>query len=403
VLAAARGPLDAARAVADGAWALDQSGASALAFGHAAHGLALAAEGPHDATWARLILLDIRRREADPASLGIPLDPPERAEAARILDGDIRYRGDAPWAIVRTRDEALQVGIDQPYVLTFWAGAYREALPMWRHQAVTALEEGRLLAAVVGLAGTARCAAALGTLGEADDAIGRASTLAGEIGLVGPQALNLFSARDDLTYVRNDGWEELIGAASPFGGGHGEPTNRWALGPVNAAIARIAALAGDVTTTAALLDEVLHPIAAITSWSLGASRMIGDAVAAAWMIGGDTPAAVLTDLRRAVRYKVLGPDFRWVLVDGRLDAARLASLQGRSGEAEHLFARARASTEESGQRPLRALADLDEAIDAARLGDDSKARKLVDAALPVMSSIGMTGWIRRAERLGDEL
>src|SRR5207302_1738105 len=95
---------------------------------------ALAAQGlryagaRRDATWARLISADLLRREAeDPDNPGIPLDVPERWEAAQLLrastaQGSLRASADQVFA---DRDAALAT--DDPLALVFWAGEYAAA------------------------------------------------------------------------------------------------------------------------------------------------------------------------------------------------------------------------------------------------------------------------------------
>jgi hypothetical protein len=65
-------------------------------------------------------------------------------------------------------------------------------------------------------------------------------------------------------------------------------------------------------------------------------------------------------IERNIREKVVAPDFRYPMQDGRLSLARLCALQGRYDEAAMWFANSRGVLEEQGARPLRAIADLDE-------------------------------------------
>jgi tetratricopeptide (TPR) repeat protein len=93
-----------------------------------------------------------------------------------------------------------------------------------------------------------------------------------------------------------------------------------------------------------------------------------------------------------------------------LTVGRMAALLGDMAEAEEYFERARAVLEASGQRPLRAIVDYDEALMYLRRaapGDPStslraskeRAAPLLDAALAQFRELGMSGWIRRAEGL----
>jgi len=84
-------------------------------------------------------------------------------------------------------------------------------------------------------------------------------------------------------------------------------------------------------------------------------------------------------------------------------ARRLARL---SSEARQLlacaFARARRVLDAQGARPLRAIADYDEALMHARRdrrGDRGRTRDLLDVAIRQFEAIGMPGWTERAGRL----
>jgi tetratricopeptide (TPR) repeat protein len=93
-------------------------------------------------------------------------------------------------------------------------------------------------------------------------------------------------------------------------------------------------------------------------------------------------------------------------VDARRALAQLCALGGRFDEARAWFDRARSVLEEEGARPLRALVDLDEAWMEARrgqLGDRERALALLEAARAQFEVIGMSGWLRRAKALQQEL
>jgi hypothetical protein len=84
----------------------------------------------------------------------------------------------------------------------------------------------------------------------------------------------------------------------------------------------------------------------------------------------------------------------------------LCALQGRYDEAGEWFANSRAVLEEQRARPLLAIADFDEAMMYARrgaTGDKDHARSLLNAAIDQFSSIGMTGWLRRAQALASRV
>ena len=107
-------------------------------------------------------------------------------------------------------------------------------------------------------------------------------------------------------------------------------------------------------------------------------------------------------VERNLRDKVIAPDFRYPMVDGRLALAQLCALQRRYDEAVEWFAKARTVLDEQGARPLRAIVDYDEALMYVRRGEPGDAKRaapLLEAALAQFRDIGMPGWIRCAEHL----
>jgi DNA-binding CsgD family transcriptional regulator len=89
------------------------------------------------------------------------------------------------------------------------------------------------------------------------------------------------------------------------------------------------------------------------------------------------------------------------LCSHHLAAARMAALRRDLPAASTLFERSRKTLDESGQRPLRAIVDLDEALALDRLAstDRSKLRNLVDAATAAFETLGMHPWLERAQQL----
>ena len=62
--------------------------------------------------------------------------------------------------------------------------------------------------------------------------------------------------------------------------------------------------------------------------------------------------------------------------------------------------------DEQGARPLRAITDFDEAwmkVRRGEAGNRERALTLLDAARGPFESIGMPGWLRRAEALWRQL
>ena len=144
LIAEAEGSDAAADYLADGANAVWTAEFSSLAWPLAEQGLGhLGAR--RDLTWARLMVLDIARRDAvDPELPGIPIESPERRELSRVVFANRhRLRGDLSWLrqfiLFSSRKEALEYGGEQPEVLGFHVGDYRKALSLYRENAEAAV------------------------------------------------------------------------------------------------------------------------------------------------------------------------------------------------------------------------------------------------------------------------
>ncbi len=385
----------AAEILADGAWTAELAGSSATAFHLAAVGIDLVDAEPIDDVWARLYILDLRRREADePRGLGIPIDTPERRLAGRHLYP--RYRHDLAWGVWDHRREVLEGGTDDAYALTLWGGCYREALPLWQRRATSSEAHGLVAEAVNAWAGAARCSVALGYLADADRMTEHARTLAHRVELKGSFALHLLGARDDLMHARGEGFDDVWEWSALLTTQRTDRTQRWAEAAFFASAGRILALEGRPDDAVAMLDSVVEVLAAVPAWVAAVNRLIADAVAIAWF----TDSAVFVDELEAItREKLLGPDFRCPMVDARLAMARLAGMRGDLDAAAGWFADARRVFDEDGLRPLRVICDLDHATLLSRAGDAEGARVLAEAAAEGADTVGMVGWLRRAERL----
>jgi DNA-binding CsgD family transcriptional regulator len=86
------------------------------------------------------------------------------------------------------------------------------------------------------------------------------------------------------------------------------------------------------------------------------------------------------------------------------DLALMAALLGHHDEAADSFARARATLDAAGHRPLRAIVDYDEALALTRANaaDHARIAALLDAALAQFTALGMAGWAQRARALRAE-
>jgi tetratricopeptide (TPR) repeat protein len=182
-----------------------------------------------------------------------------------------------------------------------------------------------------------------------------------------------------------------------------EPEVQWARASLDAAVARIFAMAGHVDDALEVLEALAPRLDRIPAWDVNNVRGVCDAAHALWALERTDHLAII---ERNLREKIIAPDFRYPMFDGRLALARLCALSGRYDEAGKWFAEARTVLEEAGARPLRAIVDYDEALMFARRnaeGDKERARPLLDAALAQFREIGMTGWVRLAEELQQQI
>jgi tetratricopeptide (TPR) repeat protein len=170
---------------------------------------------------------------------------------------------------------------------------------------------------------------------------------------------------------------------------------------VAAAAARTHARLGRLERARRRLDAVIPALEQAPAWAENYTRVACDAAETLWF--GEL-RDFIGIIERSLREKVIAPDFRYPMMDGRLALARLCALQQRHEEAADWFTKARTVLDEQGARPLRAIVDYDEALMYARrgaAGDHARALALVDVALAQFRALGMPGWIRRAEGLRE--
>ncbi len=249
-----------------------------------------------------------------------------------------------------------------------------------------------------GLAQLARCHNALGDFRAAHEAHEHGVALAARLTGLSLAAVNLIAGRAEMRDASGEQLDEAV-TLGEFLLGQDAPELRWGRAIVCAATARVFATAGRSDDAIALLPKVLPAVERAPAWESNYSLIACDGAAALWIAGRTDH---IEAFERGVREKVVEPDFRYPMQDGRTALARLCALQGRHDEASHWFAEARRVTEEQGARPCRAIVDYDEALMYARrseAGDRERALPLLDAALAQFRDIGMTGWVRRAEEL----
>lgn len=174
------------------------------------------------------------------------------------------------------------------------------------------------------------------------------------------------SRRHDLTV-----WDELTHAAhASYAFARGGPR------------ARAQEILDDVVARMRALQPLQGWVQAILNIAAAAAWELRDAAAAEHLLAWLEPLAGESD-----HYMLCTP----------LTIARLLTVTDRFEQAAPSFARARALTEQRGQRPLRAIVDHDEAV-ARRWRGQPGADALTARAKAQFAQLGMTEWSRRLAR-----
>jgi class 3 adenylate cyclase len=363
-----------------------------------------------DLTWALLMRADLNRRNAeDPDLPGIELGSPEEEEIYRVVAANAwSYSSDTFDSVFnlmarpRSRAENAALPFNSTAQYTALAGDYRAAVAEAVLSAKRNLEHGRLATASLQWCLGARAQLALGQIALADEWYGRAVELAERAGTPPYVAVQLSSVPFERVRVRGEGFRAGASVAKALAD-QPAPENRWLLATIYAANAYLTAEAGMRDESIRLAAVTLPGIDRAPAWDRNYTFLIFWTAAAYWELEYAEQAALI---ERNLREKCLVSDFRYTSTDARLALAWMCALQGRFAEASDWFEKARAVLDEQGARPLRAIADFDEARMNARrgpAGDRARALALIDAALPRFREIGMPGWVRRAETLRAQL
>jgi class 3 adenylate cyclase len=398
-LAAGEGNDSAAQYLSDAAYACSLAGGQTQAWALAARGLAYAA-GSRDVAWARMVSFDHERRAAEDRQYpGIPLDTPERGESARVLrDAHLDPLGPAPMeAVFASGDDAR--ASSNHVVLMCWAGVYGAIIPKLEVEAKRALAKGQLARAARCFCFIAGCHCAQGRLDKGRLALEESQSLAARLD---QPLFFVIQVRDFLAVATDEGFKELAAVLAPLATAN-VPAIAWALGHVYADLARISARTGQHQAAVHYLGLVTPWLERAPAWAAGFPCVVSHAAETLWVLERLDHVALV---EQTLREKVVKPDFRYPMVDGRLALARVCALQNRHDEAQQWFGAARRVLSEQDARPLLAIADFDEALMHVRRGHPDhidRARPLLDAARRQFEKIGMTGWIRRADELGRSL
>jgi hypothetical protein len=296
-------------------------------------------------------------------------------------------------AVCSSRDEVL-VSTNLA-VLIYWAGEFAGCLARLELETERAMARGQFARAARCWCFASSCQSALGRLGEARHSMEEARALAAR---VSRPIFNVLQSQENLAMVEGEGLEEVLSAYAPLTATV-IPALAWALGFMHAASAVAAARLAQEQLALRHLSLVASWLERCPSWHVGFPILGCYAAETLWVLERLDQVALV---EHAVLEKLIDPDFRAPMADGRLALARLCALQGRHDEAQKWLGEARRVLDEQGALPLLAIADYDESLMFVRRGgprDAERARPLVEAARRQFEELGMTGWIRRADEL----
>jgi tetratricopeptide (TPR) repeat protein len=408
LIAAAESPEAAAKHLAATAIAMYAAGLMRGAWEIASAGLRHTGDR-RDIVWACLKDLDLLRESAeDPNSPGVPVDSAGERELRAVLrriplDQLSIYGLEPPF---ESRQEIIESEKSTPIALLFMAGETRRSLPIWSKEAAEAERQGRIFWAMICWAGVARCHTSLGDFTAAQAALDRATALSRSLGrfFASLGLLNLLAAELEMCIAKDAGWAELLNDPHVLSLIQQQSTeSQWASAPFAAAQAYVLS---QVNQPEIALQTYLSVLPALQRGTPESRRgangiyisMACDAAATLWFINRTDSIEIV---EQSIREKVVAPDFRYPMRDGRLSMGRLCALQGRYEEASQWFVQARELLDAEGWRPLRAITDYDEALMFLRRGaqgDDDRARPLLATASQQFRTLGMPGWLKRAEQ-----
>jgi DNA-binding CsgD family transcriptional regulator len=387
-------------------------------FALAAQGLRYAGER-RNSTWVRLMGHELSRRRAeDPHDPGLFVETPAQLEVWRVIEelppdqrAGLEGRGPA------SRENLLVHFTGNPFALASQGGEFQRCVRLLAEMAEQRVQQGQIAQGAMAWSALARCHNALGDFAAAQHADSSARALAMRVPGVNPLAwfglttteIQLAMYDFEHEHERRQDGENLARQS----GGRGRPNSAYAFAAaLRGLLALSCARLGRTDEAIGWLETILVALdrgASSPPWSVESTYsfsvlniygpMSCDAAATLWLLERTDHIEVI---ERGIREKVVAPDFRCPMRDGRHALAQLSALQGRHDEAIAWFAKARQVLDEQGARPLRAIVDYDEAlmyVRRGRRGDRGRATPLVEAALSQFRKIGMTGWITRGEEL----
>lgn len=346
-----------------------------------------------------------RWRGFDPEAVAIARASGDEVAAARAVESfDARTRAEteAYLETVRTWQQpaAVMYGLTvAANDLQYRHGAFRDAESLWRELIALAERHGAINWQAQAVNQLAAIQIAAGRFDEARESEARANALFDRLG---PgrrsHALSMEMATAFAMELGGD-WPALAAFWSgivddPTLGPHDPGT---LAGTLYAALAAYChAEAGERDAARAMLERltpILRQYAPADANHNGAVAIAGETV---WRLGLGELAPAYHRLALDLQAAGVG-DYPQTSV--ALTVARMATLMDRAAEAEAAFALARRTLEASGQRPLRAVVDLDEAtalLHAGATADGGRIVALLEEATAAFDALGMAPWAARA-------
>jgi len=409
-------PADQARFLADAVTGLHDGG-QAPELWHPLLYRGLALVDPSDeVTWARLTLL-IERFE--PVSAGpvrgarwLGSDARAIAIARSSGDEDLFARSLQPWDLWdRDWTEHLSAQITTWHKPTaiiraltvsgadwlYHHGEFRRARSHFENLLAIAERHGSIPGQAEATVRLGIIHTALGNLTEARAFERSASAFVEHLGRGHRLHASLWWLRAFLREIDDGNWDDI---AAYFTSYIADPTTvRRTIAFDDAALASLAlARAGRASEARGLLRPLIEVLGSLepTLWLLNGT--VAFAASTAWALEARDLAGPIHD--RALAVIAAGHD-DFPCCSNLLSVARVAALLDQRGEARAHFEAARAHLDLSGQRPLRAMVDLDEArmLAEGEYGERDEAIVFAASARDRFTELGMTAWAGRAGSL----
>jgi DNA-binding CsgD family transcriptional regulator len=338
--------------------------------------------------------------ETDPRAVAIVRASGDEDDYARSLQPfDRRTREETRALLARARTWDRPAAITRALILggadwLYYHGGFREAVQTFGELLAAAERYGSIVGQAEALV---RLTVARIALGEMDAAKRTAARAKAMVERLGPshhlRVSEAWLAALLAEYLDGD-WPTIAADWTRFAA---DPQAAdWTIVIDEAALAALAHARAGAPVEAKRLLAALTPILSDmdpTHWLVNGA--VGLAASAVWSLGATELAPAYRRLAHGLVTAGVGD---YPLTCNELSAARMSALLGEMDDAEASFARARRALDASGQRPLRAIVDYDEALALVRRGaaDRTRPTALFHAALVEFRALAMDGWARRA-------